>query len=59
MVALGVKGLNYGIDFKGGTIVTIKWERILIKRRKKKLIKLLKRMMLMLQLILQIKNTIG
>ncbi|MEL7598103.1 MAG: protein translocase subunit SecF [Clostridiaceae bacterium] len=42
MVALGVKGLNYGIDFKGGTIVTIEMGKDFNQKKKEEVDKIIK-----------------
>lgn len=43
MVALGVKGLNYGIDFKGGTIVTIEMGKDFNQKKKEEVDKIIKK----------------
>ncbi|KEH98148.1 protein translocase subunit SecF [Clostridium massiliodielmoense] len=43
MVCLGVKGLNYGIDFKGGTIVTIEMGKNFNQKTKEEADKIIKK----------------
>ncbi|EDS76320.1 protein-export membrane protein SecF [Clostridium botulinum C str. Eklund] len=43
MVCLGVKGLNYGIDFKGGTIVTIEMGKNFDQKTKEEADKIIKK----------------
>ncbi len=43
MVCLGVKGLNYGIDFKGGTVVTIEMGKNFNQKTKEEADKIIKK----------------